>query len=992
MKGSPRVLLFLAGLILLPILWTCKEVCHSFPRNKALWADLRLMQPGHTMNAEINPIGSGLRRLDAPAAMLPHTTPTADLTTRQHGLDRMATPATPQKSVTIIVYESARADEVSPVDNLLRSATQAGFDPADIMVLGRGMQHLWKRTESGEIPYGIKLEAIKAFLSTIPPSRLVLVADGRDTVIQMPPAEIARRFRKAIRAASRDPQISLLFSAESACCVAPMWRHKPGMLMNFSTGRIPERMRHTGDPPPAGVRLWDKNVLQQWTDFFIREARLANASTLRFPYLNAGQFLGNAQNIIKLLELVRFDITEDDQMLFSEAMWHASAGRGELRFVLDYDQEIVSSAGWRGPDLCPFSPRQPYCTYALERQGDGRQAFRDTLTNRVPVLIHTQNKFWTCYNKLVTGLLGERGFMNKVTHRQLTTGTAATFRGGYHMLNATSMAEFQRTCPAIEGSVEASGDAQLVAMRVYSGEEVSAQRRRSMERSLWMEFWNRHAGMVYEFSSGWDEGAVRRSVSLAWELQGRPAFLQAELRRLPPGHISNGSASGEGPERHGLCEAVLAAAIAQERVRAWMNLTDVVVGKSSMLKLHEVAAGGVPHVYHELEAANNVLGGHIGKLFSLHPEHRAEEDPAELAGDGEDLASLTRPDAVLIGSDGCGAEMLGEWLSQHPEIAVPPNPIHHFSHLYRGGVMSELSRSALQGYHEMLMGNRIAPNSSLLLEVSPSYLETHWFPDLSKSLSVYAPDVKLLAVVCDPAQRALRQFQTDVDLAASQHTCSSTSDPLQPVWHEKARELQSLLREDKINGFEDLVDTMTRVDRQRDQGGQLDQKCRSRSCHYQKYFLPGLYSQHMARILREFRPEQLLVVDGASLASGDPWPQLSRVLSFLGLNPLAFPKTALARLEVPPAILPQAQRSLQQLREAYRRPNEALACSIQQDFPLRWGLATELRESLQTICSRMGSESPEVKVEDSGRSTSDEALAARLTASWHSASRVCEDA
>jgi len=856
-------------------------------------------------------------------------------------------------SVTLVVYESAGLHEIGPLDNLLLSARQAGFSSTDVVVLGRGSQHLWKKSKNGELPFGIKLKAIRAFLETLPPNKLVFIMDGRDTIVQMPPEEIVRRFKTLVTARGKDPHNSLLFSAESACCVGPMWRHPPGSLMNFSMpGPHTARMRHTGDPPSAGGRLRNPSVRQQWIDFFVGEARAANATTEQFPYLNAGQFIGSAQTVAKLLDLVRSDITEDDQHLFSEAMWHASKGRGELGFVLDHDQKVVSSAGWRGPKLCPFSPRPQHCTFRRESWLGGHQVVRDLITDHIPAVIHTQNKFWSCYNSLVSRLLGKEGFMHEVSRSQLTRGTATTFNGGYHMLNASLMSEFQEHCPTVDMEPQSIGNSldvqrkqqhqqqehqlqslKMSPMRVYSEREVQAARRQHAEQSLWMEFWNMHAGMIYEFSSTWDEDVVNRSVAVAWELQGRPSYLQTELQRRPLHHLS-----AEERKRHQLCDAVSANTLAQERAREWMNVTDDVVGTASMLALHATVEKGVPKIFQDLEAANNQLGEHLKIIFEKHPEHQTEHGEREVV-DKAKLDILARPDVVLVGSDSCGTDLLGDLLAQHPKIAVP----------------TEMLTSTQGG------GRQNSSNGSMVLEVSPSHFE------LPQVLAAHAPEVKLVAVVCDPAQRALRQFEEDERLAASQASCGNGSDPLQPLWHRKARHLRSLLAEDNIDSFEALAGAIAKMESEGNVA-QLSRKCSSKSCYYQQYFLPGLYQKHMMGALREFPVEQLLVVDGTALAAGDPQPLVQKVLSFLGLDPQLLHQDMLPRLgrRAGGSLSSDVQQGLQTLQNLYKRPNELLACLIKQDFPLKWGAPPGFHRSLQTTCNRLEGEIPVDEVEDSG--------------------------
>ena len=119
----------------------------------------------------------------------------------------------------------------------------------------------------------------------------------------------------------------------------------------------------------------------------------------------------------------------------------------------------------------------------------------------------------------------------------------------------------------------------------------------------------------------------------------------------------------------------------------------------------------MPKIFQDLEAASNQLAEHLKVIFEKHPEHQTEHGKREVVG----KAKLDRPvqaDVVLLGSDSCGAELLGDLLAQHPKIAIP-----------RGG------------------GRRNSSNGSTILEVSSSDF------DLPQVLTAHAPEVKLVADV-----------------------------------------------------------------------------------------------------------------------------------------------------------------------------------------------------------------------------------------------------
>ena len=108
----------------------------------------------------------------------------------------------------------------------------------------------------------------------------------------------------------------------------------------------------------------------------------------------------------------------------------------------------------------------------------------------------------------------------------------------------------------------------------------------------------------------------------------------------------------------------------------------------------------------------------------------------------------------------------------------------------------------------------------------------------------------------------------------------------------------------------------------------LSRKCSSKSCYYQKYFLPGLYQKHMMRVLHEFHVEQLLIVDGTALFAGDPQPLMQQVLLHLGLDLQPSHQDTLPRLErrARGTLSSDVQQGPQTLQNLYKRPNELLEC------------------------------------------------------------------
>lgn len=386
-----------------------------------------------------------------------------------------------------------------------------------------------------------------------------------------------------------------------------------------------------------------------------------------------------------------------------------------------------------------------------------------------------------------------------------------------------------------------------------------------------------------------------------------------------------------------------------------MKMAAAIVGKEEMLKIDEcVRKKKVPEPFHELGRANARLAGYVQELYGRFPEHQVERD--KFKDSDKEVEKKTKPQAVVIGADGCRPDFMADLLARHPKLAVPPGHVHHFSHLYRGLGASVVGGAAIRGYHEMLTGDNLKKNASLVLEVSPSYMDTHWFPNLPKQLASFAPDVKLLAVVCDPAHRILMQYETDLALAHKNDSCADISDPLTPIWTEKARALEFALIEDGVGNFEELADAIYDFSTKQLYRVPLARRCSSNSCHYHKYYLTGLYQQHLMRVLHWFPPHHIMVVDLAGLISMDPWPIVSKVLSFLGLDPGLYPQDTLQMLEQHQDIAPSVQRGLDLLHQLYINDNELLACTLRQEFPLHWQGQDAYVEPLAEVCARLAQE------------------------------------
>ena len=152
--------------------------------------------------------------------------------TQLHVITRKSAQSTSfnENKLTIVIYDSISSSTISPVNNVILSSLKAGFKEDSAIIIGEGEDEKWQEIleETGNIAYGLKLDKVKTLLKTMKPQQKILLIDGRDTLIQLHPDEIVNRYQKIIEENNADEHNSIVFSAESSCCVAPMWKSPPG--------------------------------------------------------------------------------------------------------------------------------------------------------------------------------------------------------------------------------------------------------------------------------------------------------------------------------------------------------------------------------------------------------------------------------------------------------------------------------------------------------------------------------------------------------------------------------------------------------------------------------------------------------------------------------------------------------------------------------------------------------------------------------------------
>jgi Sulfotransferase domain len=242
------------------------------------------------------------------------------------------------------------------------------------------------------------------------------------------------------------------------------------------------------------------------------------------------------------------------------------------------------------------------------------------------------------------------------------------------------------------------------------------------------------------------------------------------------------------------------------------------------------------------------------------------------------------PEFLVIGAQKAGTTALYAYLRWHPAITGPSwKEVSFFDrHWWRG-------ERWYRGQFPLRSAGR------LVGEASPSYLFHPLAPERVRSL---LPDVRLIALLRDPVERAYSQYQHEVALGR------------EPLSFEDALEAE----EERTRGeVERLV---------------ADPRAFSRDWWDHTYAARGLYAEQLERWLAVFPRNQLLVVATDELGE-KPAETYAAVLSFLGVEPHA--------LDDYPRVFdrdyaPMRRETRAALAERFAEPNRRLERLLKREF------------------------------------------------------------
>lgn len=265
------------------------------------------------------------------------------------------------------------------------------------------------------------------------------------------------------------------------------------------------------------------------------------------------------------------------------------------------------------------------------------------------------------------------------------------------------------------------------------------------------------------------------------------------------------------------------------------------------------------------------------------------------------------PSFLIIGAQRGGTTSLLDALRRHPDVRGPTagesfirlrKELHFFDQHYDMGVDWYRSFFPLSARCRLA---RARGRNIVVGESTPYYM---FHPEVPRRVAETMPDVRLIALLRDPVERAYSHHQ---------HRCRAGREPLSFA--------EALAAEEKrLRGGDHLILTNRRYRRH----------------HFHRaYFRRGLYAEQLERWLEHFPHEQLLVLRSEDFFERTT-ETYAEVLAFIGARPWQ-PDEFFHRNNASYAPIDPAVRAA--LERRYAEPNAKLAELLGRDFG--WGRPAE---------------------------------------------------
>jgi len=242
-----------------------------------------------------------------------------------------------------------------------------------------------------------KLRQLKPLLEVANPNEVVVVANARDVVLNVPQdgaaaSKAVDAFLKQLERIRRQHPHAVVFSTQEICKCPSMSYSLPGDYFDAVTQQRTQRACSSSQDD-CNYQINENSIA--WREALLDRAYYETESTGRTEYhnvfLNSGILAGYPKDLLKILNLSDMDSTEDDEAVLTDLML-----KHPDMIQLDYHQELF---GVNQVD----KGLENGCMY--KRDSKDEPLFHSESTNQ-PLFLHTPQNFYDCLDSLIEILGG----------------------------------------------------------------------------------------------------------------------------------------------------------------------------------------------------------------------------------------------------------------------------------------------------------------------------------------------------------------------------------------------------------------------------------------------------------------------------------------------------------------------------------------------------------------------------------------------------------
>lgn len=298
--------------------------------------------------------------------------------------------------------------------------------------------------------------------------------------------------------------------------------------------------------------------------------------------------------------------------------------------------------------------------------------------------------------------------------------------------------------------------------------------------------------------------------------------------------------------------------------------------------LHKFFEREKSRIADQLIAQQPVAAASRTKILGIHPPKIPDEHAGLINGDIQSIEAEAKengvrkrfPDFIVMGMQKCGTTALQYFMNFHPGMRSPVDGEVHFF---------EREGNYRKGYKSYFDQMPYGDPGLLIFEKTPDYMHD---PKVPSRMFHFKPELKLIAVVCDPVHRAFSHYLHALNITRPQGWQMPGAQELkhktfeEVVFQALAETINATMAKALIQLPEDQVpyeEIRAKFHRYLDNGMRTGRR----------YLMPASilarssYGYLLAHWYRYFPREQILVVDGNDLKVR-PAHAMQRIQEFLG--------------------------------------------------------------------------------------------------------------